>query len=242
MLGTSKGIVLHHFKYSEKSVIAKIYTEKFGLQSYIINGARTTKAKNKAVYLQPLSLVEVVANHKEKKGLHSVKNISLSKPYSSIPFSIGKSSIAFFLAEVLYKTIKEEEPNEALFEFLFNAFQILDIDEKNYVNFHLIFLGQLCKYIGINPQHTDNNNSCTFFDLQEGLFTNIKPNHNAFISTPNTANFVAVLNCSLNQNNLSLTNADRKSLLILFLDYYHLHLSNFDNLKSLAVLEEVLNS
>jgi DNA repair protein RecO (recombination protein O) len=96
MLFTTKGIVLHHFKYSEKSVIAKVYTEKFGLQSYILNGVRSTKSKNKAVYLQPLSLVEISANHKENKGLQQVKNIQLAEVYESIPFNIGKTSIVLF--------------------------------------------------------------------------------------------------------------------------------------------------
>ncbi|MDG1477065.1 MAG: DNA repair protein RecO, partial [Vicingaceae bacterium] len=111
MLTTTKGIVLHHFKYGEKSVIAKIYTQKFGLQSYILNGVRNKKSKNKAVYLQPLSLVEINAVHKEKKGLERVKDIQLYFPFNTIPFDIGKVSIAFFLAEILYKSIKEEEPN-----------------------------------------------------------------------------------------------------------------------------------
>ncbi len=240
MLTTTRGIVLHHFKYSEKSIIAKIYTEKFGLQSYIINGVRSAKSKNKAVYLQPLSLVEINAIHKEKKGLQTIKSISLAAPYLSIPFNISKTSIAFFLAEVLYRTIKEEESNEKLFHFLFNAFQLLDIDQKTYVNYHLVFLAELCHYIGISPNKENIVDGC-YFDLQEGCFTSTIPLHNAFIK-PDVANLMlTVFNASLNNINLSLTNSDRKELLKQFLDYYHLHLSNFDNLKSLAVLEEVLN-
>ena len=118
MLSSTKGIVIHHFKYSEKSVIAKIYTKKYGLQSYILNGVRNKKSKNKAAYLQPLSLVEIDANHKDNKGLQRVKTIEFEIPFNSIPFEIGKSSIAFFIAEILYKSIKEEEANIPLFEFL----------------------------------------------------------------------------------------------------------------------------
>ena len=77
MLHTTKGIVIHHFKYAEKSVIAKIYSQKHGLQSYIINGVRSKKSKNKAVYLQPLSLVEINGVHKEKSSLQQLKNIQL---------------------------------------------------------------------------------------------------------------------------------------------------------------------
>ncbi len=240
MLTTTQGIVLHHFKYSEKSVIAKIYTKKSGLSSYIINGVRNAKTKNKAVYLQPLSLVELSVNQKENKNLQAVKSINLFQPYSSIPFNIIKTSIAFFLAEILYKTIKEEESNEKLFEFLFNAFQLFDLDEKNYVNFHLIFLGQLTNYIGIQP-NTNVSETNLHFDLQEGSFINYTPSYSAYIPPPTSKQLKLILETSLNNINLSFNNSDRKVLLKAFLDYYHLHLSNFDNLKSLSVLEEVLN-
>lgn len=241
MLFTTKGIVLHHFKYSEKSVIAKIYTEKFGLQSYILNGVRSAKSKNKAVYLQPLSLVEITANYKEKKGLQQVKNIQLSVPYNSIPFNIGKTSIAFFLAEILYKSIREEETNYTLFEFLFNALQVLDLKDNGYANFHLIFMAQLCHFLGIPPQNKKIVASNIYFDLQEGVFMSVKPPHQAFINSPNSNLLILVLNTELNNNDLSLSYSDRKIVLTTLLDYYNLHLSNFDNLKSLAVLEEVLS-
>ncbi len=241
MLTTTKGIVLHHFKYSEKSVIAKIYTEKFGLQSYILNGVRSAKTKNKAVYLQPLSLLEINANHKEKKGLQQVKNIQLAVPYTSIPFEIAKTSIAFFIAEILYKSIKEEEPNIPLFEFLYNTLQVLDLKENNYVNFHLIFMAQLTYFLGISPQNKNIQTENIYFDLQEGMFLPIKPPHQAHVASPTSNQLINILNANFNDNNLSLSHTDRKKLLTLLLDYYSLHLSNFDNLKSLAVLEEILN-
>lgn len=241
MLFTTKGIVLHHFKYSEKSVIAKVYTEKFGLQSYILNGVRSSKSKNKAVYLQPLSLVEINANHKEKKGLQQVKSIQLASPYNSIPFNIGKTSIAFFIAEILYKSIKEEETNYTLFEFLYNALQVLDLKETDYANFHLIFMAQLCHFLGIPPQNKNIVATNIYFDLQEGVFTAHQPPHQAIIASPISNILIAILNANLNDSNLSLNYSDRKLVLSALIDYYHLHLSNFDNLKSLAVLEEVLS-
>ena len=47
MIESTKGIALHYYKYSENSVIAKIFTEKFGLQSYIIKGIRNKNSKQK---------------------------------------------------------------------------------------------------------------------------------------------------------------------------------------------------
>lgn len=243
MVETTKGIVFHHFKYGEKSVIAKIYTQKFGLQSYILNGVRNKKSKNKAVYLQPLSLIEVNANHKEKKGLQRVKDIQLDFPFNTIPFDIGKSSIAFFLAEILYKSIKEEEANEYLFQFLYSAIKMLDVAESGYANFHLLFLANLSKHLGFYPQKPVSiGKSKIYFDLQEGCFVNLQPFHNAFIEPPISNLFYDVFGTSFDaMNALILTQKQRKLLLSALLNYYSLHLSNFDNLKTLDILEEVLN-
>ena len=243
MLTTTKGIVLHHFKYGEKSVIAKVYTEDFGLQSYILNGVRNKKSKNKAVYLQPLSLVEINAAHKEKKGLERVKNIQLDYPFNTIPFDIGKSSIAFFVAEVLYKSIKEEESNAFLFDFLYHSIKMLDLAEDGYANFHLLFLANLTKHLGFYPQKPISlSSSKVYFDLQEGCFVNLQPFHNAFVEPPISRLFFDVFGTNFDaMERLKLTHKQRKMLLSTLLNYYSLHLSNFDNLKTLDILEEVLN-
>ncbi len=243
MLQTTKGIVIHHFKYAEKSVIAKVYTQKYGLQSYLLNGVRNQKSKNKAAYLQPLSLVEINAYHKEQKGLQKVKSIQLDIPFNSIPFNINKSSIAFFVAEILYKSIKEEESNTKLFDFLYSAIQVLDLKESNYNDFHLLFLAHFAKHLGFYPQMAGTTEISSFhFDLQEGCFTNLQPHHNAFIAPPLSTLFYRVFGTNFDATeNLTLNTKQRKLLLNAFLDYYSLHLSNFGNLKTLDILEEVLN-
>ena len=38
MITKTKGIVLNYIKYGDTSIICKIYTKLFGVQSYIING------------------------------------------------------------------------------------------------------------------------------------------------------------------------------------------------------------
>ena len=64
MLYKTRGIVIHTIKYSDTSVIAKIYTEKFGLRSYLIRGVRSKKAKIRAAQLQHLNLLNLVVYEK----------------------------------------------------------------------------------------------------------------------------------------------------------------------------------
>lgn len=241
MLITTNGVVLKHFKYSENSVIAKIYTEDYGLQSFLVRGVRSGKSKNKASYVQPLSLVQVTTTYKEQKSLHNVKSIQLAQAYNDIPFNIVKTSLAFFLAEVLLKSIQEEENNPALFEYLFNTFQYLDVTQESCANFHLIFMAQLCKFLGFKPQLPIDVDQTYFFDLQEGLFLSHVPPHKEYTAPEKSALLIQLFLCNFKNNNLKLNATLRKSLLGVLLDYYHLHLSNFDNLKSLEVLEEVMS-
>lgn len=241
MLVTTKGVVLRHYKYSDNSVIAKVYTADYGLQSFIIRGVRSEKSKNKASYLQPLSLVQLTAQYQEKKNLNSVRSIHLDVLYSSLPFDIAKTSIAFFIAEVLLKSIKEEEKNPKLFDFIYHALQVLDLKDDNYANFHLIFMAQLSKYLGIQPQIPIDTSVAFFFDLNEGLFLTTPPPHRNFTEQYLSVHLIKLFTANVKDNDLKLNQALRKVLLSVLLDYYHLHLSNFDNLKSIGILEEVLS-
>lgn len=241
MLHTTKGIVIHQFKYGEKSVIAKIYTQKFGLQSYIINGVRGKKSTNKFAYLQVLSLVEINAYHKENRGLQQLKTIKLDLPFQSIPFNVYKTSIAFFIAEIIYKSIKEEETNTPLFDFLYHSIQVLDVCERNYTNFHIYFLTLFAKHLGFPPQHIiAENYENLYFDLQEGIFCPLKPFHAAFLDKEAAYVLIMIIKTQYNEiESFTIIGKLRAKLLQGLLDYYKIHAINFDTLKTKEVLEEL---
>src|SRR5271154_1725059 len=126
----TKGIVLHTVKFSETSVITKIYTEKLGLVSYIVKGVRSAKSKAKAALLQPLTLLEMEVSHRENKQLQFIKEYHRAYNYQSIPFDTLKSVIALFMLEVISKSIKEHEQNDEMFEFIYESLCTLDRSEK----------------------------------------------------------------------------------------------------------------
>ena len=241
MIYNTRGIVLRHLKYSETSVIAKIYTERFGLQSYLINGVRSKKATIKVNILQPLSLIDMSVYHKEKSGLQRIREVSSNPPFSSIPYDISKSSIALFIAEILYKSIREEEANTNLFEFLFHSIQILDLTTNNCANFHLLFMLQLTKHLGFYPngKYSDKLN---FFDLREGVFLERQPGHPHFIPPPIGAYLNLLSETSFEKlNQINIKPSHRKKLLEHLIEYYELHLSNMNEVKSHRILETVMN-
>src|SRR5882724_1588536 len=128
MVQSTKGIVLRTVKYGETSVIVSIYTELFGIQSYIVNGVRTSSKKgaNKASFFQPAAILDLVVYHNELKNLQRIKEFRWSYLYKHIFFDILKNSVAVFIVELLQKTLKQPESNPELFYFIEDAFLHLD--------------------------------------------------------------------------------------------------------------------
>ncbi len=240
MLSTTKGIVLNHIKYSESSVIAKIYTENYGLQSYIIKGIRKSKSKTKLSLLEHLSLIEIVAYHKENtSSIRTVKELKSIYRFQSIPYDIGKSSIALFINEILFKSLHEEEKNPILFDFLFHSIPMLDVTSERYADFHLFFMVQYSKYLGFFPRNNyDANNK--FFNLNEGIFQAFQPLDAEYLAYPLSEVIYKMLESNFeNMAILDLSKSDRRLLLDKMILFYRLHHSGFSKINSHLVLQEV---
>ena len=153
MLHKTRGIVFKVTDFRETSVVAQIYTEHFGLQGFLINSVRKKNAKFKQNALHPLALVDLEVYHKDKKGLHRIADIRANPVLQSNTTDVKKTSIIFFLNEVLNKSVHEEEANPKLFEFLFNAVNRLEEQNPADVNFHLDFLVRLSKHLGFDAQY-----------------------------------------------------------------------------------------
>src|SRR5438874_2265807 len=106
MLQKTRGIVITTTNYAEASVIAKIYTEVFGLQSFILNGVRKNKSRFNNNLLHPLSTVELVAYYKPYKTLHRFSDLNSSPQLSTIPYNTVKTALAIFLAEFLHRSFR----------------------------------------------------------------------------------------------------------------------------------------
>lgn len=238
MLHKTRGIVFKTTDYSESSVIAQVFTEKFGLQSYIINGVKKPRAKISMNMLQPLHLLDMVVYHKNTGQVQRITELKNSPVLQSVPYNVIKSSIAIFLNEVLYKAIRQQSADENLFDFVFNAIEWLDHQQEGLANFHLLFLTQVTRYLGFYPDQAIN---ADYFDMKNGNFSRYKPDGFSYLSPPHTQNFYDLLKCSFeNMQQLKFTNDERRYLIQKLLEYYALHIEGFGNIRSHEVLEEVL--
>lgn len=241
MLHKTRGIVLKTTMYSESSVIVQVFTEKFGIQSYLINGVKKPKAKIPMNVLQPLHLLDMVVYHKVNTQLQRVSEVRPSPVFKSIPYDVIKNTIVQFLNEVLYKSIRQQGADDALFSFIYNAISWFDETEKPSVNFHLAFLLKLSRFLGFAP-HEQTRKDQKYFDLQEGEFTSLMPIHPYYIEKIDADFFLLLFSTSFEKIfEIKIDNTTRRFLLDKILIYYTLHTASFGQIKSHQVLEDILS-
>ncbi len=241
MLYKTKGIVLHTTDYSESSIIAKIFTEQFGLQSYLVNSVRSKKAKSKSVLFQPCTVLELVVYHKPEKRLHRISEANFLHQFKTITYDVFKSAAALFFAEVVYKSVKEEEGNENLFHFLETVLIFLDENNMSFSNYPAFFLIQLSKYLGSFPENNFND-KYSFFDLEEGRFvTEMKFQANTLSRAESFLISKAIEMRFENFSEIAFSITEKRKLLHNLVSYYHLHHAHGSKIISHWILEEVFD-
>jgi len=241
MLHKTRGIVFKTTDYGEASVIVQIFTEKFGLQSYLVNGVKKPKAKISSNMLQPLHLLDLVVYHKNTGNIQRIAELKNAPVLQTVPYDVIKSCIAIFLNEVLYKAARQQTADENLFDFIFSAVEWLDHQTTGIANFHLVFLTQLTRYLGFYPDMYQMNNA-DYFDMKNGTFCKFKPDGLLYLSPPHTQNFNSLLQCGFgSMTQLKFGNDERRYLLNKLLEYYALHVEGFGMIRSRDILEEVLS-
>lgn len=240
MLLKTRAVVLDVSPYAEASVIVKAYTETHGLQSFLVNGVRKQKARFASNLFQPLTLIELVAYFKKQGALHRVAEVNASPPLVHIPYDTVKTTMALFLAEVLYRSVREEESNPELFGFIDHAVQILDLHRETTSHFHLLFCLQLTRYLGFYPggRYTD---VTPFFDLKEGVFRESLPMHPHFTNPRLSLRLQHLIGMNLEDAyDPDLTAAERKQMLQAIIVYYELHHTSGFSIRSHEVLAELM--
>lgn len=239
MLYKTRGIVLHQTKYSENFLIVNIYTEELGRQSFLVRGIRAKRPKFKSNLFQALFPVSLEMTYQPKKQLQTIREITLLPEYLAISTDTVKNSIVFFIAEILYKTLKEEEKNSFLFKFMFDSIKLLGGLENGIANFHLYFMLQYSRYLGFFPQNNYSKES-SIFDMMNGGFVKEAPIHSHYLHTEGAKLFASLFNLKTeNLSNFKISHQNRRWLLERLVDFYRLHIENFGRVKTIDVLKTI---
>lgn len=239
MVVTTKAIVFSAIKYSEADLIVSCFTEIAGVKSYLLrNILKSKKGKLKASYFQPLTHLELIADHKNKGTLEYIKEAKIFQSSQTLHTDILKSGLVMFLSEMLKNCIREEEANTQLYGFLEYAIHWLDLHDE-IANFHIFFLLQLSIHLGFYPDAT--NIEAKYFNIMEGNFQVVNTSNYCLEGSQieNLKKFFAIDFQTL--HTIKLSKKDRQALLELILAYYSLHMQGYQKPKSLAVLNQMFS-
>ena len=242
-LHKTKGLVLRTVKYGETSLVVTVFTELFGLQSYMVNGVRTVSKKGggKAQLFQPAALLELVVYHNEFKQLNRIREQQWHHIYRQVFADVPKNSVALFMMELLAKCLKQPESNAELFAFVEDVLMHLDKSEGTVMaNLPLFFALHLSEFFGFR---LDDNYSSkrNILDLQEGCFIDHIPGHPFFLDERQSAVVAQLLKVmqARELDDIKLHSDFRRDLLLQLEKYYAFHIPEFGSLKTLQVLKAI---
>ena len=227
MITKTSGIVLGKIKFRETSIIVRIFTDKFGLQSYLVNGIRSPRGKFRIALFQPLTLLDLVVYYKENAGIQRLSEVKCSYPYSTISGNMKKSAVIIFLTEMLEKTLRDCSNPEEVFAFLQQSLIRFDTDAENQSSFHLKFLIEFSAVLGFKPQ--------SIVDFKNHIPSNLHSSgHDALL-------LIKQMIENKTQKIPFSSNMTRRNCLNLIIAYYKGHIDNLGEIKSVSVLKEILD-
>jgi len=240
MIMSTKGVVLHCMDYSETSIITRVYTEQLGLQSYIVKGVRKKGARIKRNLFAPLSLIRLVANHKEGEGLRVIRDASCEYQLNGIATDMAKTAVSIYISELLSRAVSAQMADPSLYGYIEDAILNLDRATVSISGFPLAFTIGLTQFMGFDP-HNNFSATTTYFDMIGGNFCPHPPEHPYYLASPLSDSLSEVLT-ALNVGVISVKTdyATRSELLLKMLEYFRIHIPTFGIIKSVQVLSDVL--
>ncbi len=244
MLEKTRGIVLRSVKFGESSLITTIFTEKEGVQSFLLKGIRKPRSgQSRTGLLQPGCLLDLVVFHNPAKNLQHIREFQSAWHGQSLQEDIVKNSISLFSIELLLRILPEAAPHPGLFQFAFDYFTRLDgtsiVACANFPLFFLVNCGRLLGY-ELNGAFSE---ATPYPNPETGCFTALP----AVVPVQLTRDDVIALSgiiSALNINELSrteLSSSGRLRLIDWYLSFLQYHTQHMGAIRSLPVLQAVLH-
>ena len=240
MLQTTRAIVLRTIRHGDRGLVLKAFTESSGLRSYMVRTGG--KGPSRMAALQALSRVELVVTESADRDLHQLREVRVERPYTNLPVDPLRGTVALFVQELLVRVLREESADPMLFEFLQEALESLDTAE-DLSHFPLLFLVELSRHLGIDPEAPVD--GADHFDLREGRFVEASRAHGHVIGPPQSLALAELptawrAGSRVDAHALRIPGPVRRLLLDQLLLYYRMHLEGLGELRSPAVLHQVL--
>lgn len=235
---TTEGIILQNIKYGDKKVILKVFTKHHGLVTFNAFASKSPTSKIRSASILPLQHVELNFILKPNREVQQLSEANLLYVYNDVSRNYNKLAVSQFLNEVFIKCIKEQSPNEELFDFMAASYKWFNESSEGFNNFHICTLFELSKYLGFEP-HNSYSKENLYFDAREGKYTPLSISFPLGFDKTQSQHFLKIFDADLLSQ--PLTRAERNDLLECLLAYYKVHVAGFNELRSYAILKELFD-
>ncbi len=243
MLHKTNGIVLRAVKYGESSLVTTIFTELYGVQTYMVQGVRSSKARqNRAGFFQPGTLLELVVYQQPQKNMQRIREFQAAYIYNGLQEDVVKNSIVLFSAELLLRLLPELGPLPALFRFSYDYFVALDnMPLHEVANFPLFFIIECSRELGY-PLKGGYSTETPYPNLQEGDFTAHTPSESPLNDEDARAlSRLLQVNSLADLSRAELNSERRLRLIDWYVNYLQQHTQHMGNIRSLSILRTILH-
>lgn len=239
MIVKTRAIVLRSVKYGDAQLIVDLFTEELGRIAFLVRLPKSPKSRMKRQYFQAMTIVDIEFDYRQRAKLQRLKDVGIGVPFSDIPFSPYKLSITMFLAEFLCYSMRNEQANVALFRFLVNSMEWLDIALDDFSNFHVVFMIRLSLFLGFSP-NMESSELGDFFDMEEGRFVVGVPSHSHYLDKEDSGRMKKLVRLSYSTMHLySMSRVERNRCVRVIVEYYRLHVPDFPEMKTFPVLQDL---
>lgn len=236
MLEKTEGLVLKTVRFSESSVIVRIFTREKGWLNFHVPGVRSSKNKSKGNLFQPLQFLELDIYHHPTKHLLKIKEHRPAYIYERLPYNMINQSIAVFCLEVISKCLHENEANSELYDYCRSFLTELDqqqrVDPLNPQKF-LLALSKILGFAPLLPKHDDDD---LYFHLQDGRFEPFPDNLGPTLERDHARLLLKFFRADSYSFNINERNILTDSLLA----YFRTHVPEFGKLNSTDILRQII--
>lgn len=155
--------------------------------------------------------------------------------------TLSNRCLLCFLAEVLSAVLQSGDPDPAMYDFLEASVRILDnADVKQTANFHICFLYNLARRLGIEPD-VSTYIPGSVLDMNDGTWRMSAPLHSAYLDPEASALAFRLSRMTYaNMDRYRFNRKERNAILDGILGYFSIHYVSMRYLRSLDILRSLL--
>lgn len=234
-------VALRTTKYSDTQTILTAYSRERGRVSLALPAGSGKAAARMRALTMPLGLIECVSDVRPGREILPMRQVARECALATLHTDPVKQMMAMFLSEVLAVTLQSGDADEGLFDFLVASVKVLDgADVKQTANFHICFLFNLARHLGIEPDVATYAKG-SVFDMADGRWRETPPLHRHYLMKDDAEAAWRLSRMTYgNMHRFRFNRAQRNAVVDTVLEYYSMHYTSMRHLRSLDILRVML--